>query len=125
MSVEDINFLATMQTRLCDEADEAMADCFDALEIDIHEKASVDDLSNLAIKLGKLTAEVANHSVALRTTRLGEYVMASFTWGLLRHTDFEHDFAIFKEQNEDDDYDNDEEDIHELIDRVLEDLRNL
>lgn len=101
--------------------------------VDEEEKETVDSIVNLAMKLGKLVADVANNSTTLRAPHLGRYIKSCFNWAFLKHNDIERDFEKFTDAFVLDDEDDDSpiglvhidaDEAKQIIADVLKELRS-
>lgn len=105
------------------DADEAMKDAYNKVVCaNLEEEKAVDQLADIAIKLGKTVALMANTAEKLRAIRLGEYISRCFMWGFVRHLDFDKDYVRYSEayakEHEDD------EDIRSIINDIIKEIAN-
>ena len=101
---------------------------YDRLKFDNDEtKKDIDSLIDLANKLGKLIATIANNSDTMQGKDIVACISSHVYLGMHEDLDHDKDYRKFieAEEAEDDDDEDEEESIPELIERVLKELRNL
>ena len=97
---------------------------YDRLKFDNDEtKKDIDSLINLASKLGKLIATIANNSETMQGKDIVACISSHVYLGMHEDLDHDKDYRKFIEAEEAED--DDDESIPELIERVLKELRNL
>ena len=98
---------------------------FDSKEME----ENVASLTDLALKLGRLVADFANHSETIEGADLARYVGNYMMLGVHEKLDHEADYEKFirgMEAEDDDDEDDDDSDtIDAIINRTLKELRKL
>lgn len=103
------------------------------------EERCIDELADLALKLGAMVGKVANELQSIPASLLITYLHNEMTWSALTHVDINKDFNKHTdltegEFDEDDDDDDDDfnaiiteitaEEARELIEKVLKELRD-
>lgn len=105
------------------------------------EERCIDELADLALKLGAMVGKVANELQSIGASPLLAYLQNEMTWSALTHVDINKDFAKHEsmmndmfDDDEDEDEDDDDVDVsiveisgeeaRELIEKVLKELRD-
>lgn len=91
---------------------------------DKDEEHCIEELTDLAMKLGTMTGKLANVMDGVRGAFLIGYVQNNIALGALQQIDINKDFAKLVGDDEDEDEDDDDESIEDIIDKVLKELRN-